>query len=132
MGNLGLFETINTRVGEIAVEVAATPVAWNVRVFSLIWQLSETVILPIAGLILTFVAIYELIQLIIENDNLIQFYNYVLHHLSDISALTAGSHFFQFGYGFSRTLLKSRLLFRPFFIAEKKGYGAYTSLHSPF
>jgi hypothetical protein len=57
MGNLtGLFDTVNSRVGEIAVQVGTTPAAWNAGVFSLIRQLSETVILPIAGLILTFVA----------------------------------------------------------------------------
>ena len=71
MGNLtGLFDTVNTRVGEIAVQVGTTPAAWNAGVFSLIRQLSETVILPIAGLILTFVATYELSQLIIEKNNL--------------------------------------------------------------
>lgn len=71
MGNLtGLFDTVNTRVGEIAVQVGTTPAAWNAGVFSLIRQLSETVILPIAGLILTFVATYELLQLIIEKNNL--------------------------------------------------------------
>ena len=71
MGNLtGLFDTVNTRVGEIAVQVGTTPAAWNAGVFSLIRQLSETVILPIAGLIITFVATYELIQLIIEKNNL--------------------------------------------------------------
>ena len=71
MGNLaGLFDTVNSRVGEIAVQVGTTPAAWNAGVFSLIRQLSETVILPIAGLILTFVATYELIQLIVEKNNL--------------------------------------------------------------
>ena len=71
MGNLtGLFDTVNSRIGEIAVQVGTTPAAWNAGVFSLIRQLSETVILPIAGLILTFVATYELIQLIIEKNNL--------------------------------------------------------------
>ncbi|WP_312942551.1 VirB6/TrbL-like conjugal transfer protein, CD1112 family [Oscillibacter sp.] len=71
MGNLdGLFDTVNTRVGEIAVQVGTTPAAWNAGVFSLIRQLSETVILPIAGLILTFVATYELIQMIIDRNNL--------------------------------------------------------------
>ena len=74
MGNLtGLFDTVNSRVGEIAVQVGTTPAAWNAGVFSLIRQLSETVILPIAGLILTFVATYELIQLIIEKNNLHDF-----------------------------------------------------------
>lgn len=67
MGNLeGLFDTVNTRVGEISVQVGTTPAAWNAGVFSLIRQLSETVILPIAGLILTFVATYELIQMILR------------------------------------------------------------------
>ena len=71
MGNLTeLFDTVNTRVGEIAVQVGTTPAAWNAGVFSLIRQLSETVILPIAGLVLTFVATYELIQLLIEKNNL--------------------------------------------------------------
>ena len=71
MGNLtGLFDTVNTRVGEIAVQVGTTPAAWNAGVFSLIRQPSETVILPIAGLVLTFVATYELIQLLIEKNNL--------------------------------------------------------------
>ena len=71
MGNLtGLFDTVNTRVGEIAVQVGTTPAAWNAGVFSLIRQISETVILPIAGLILTFVATYELIQMLIDRNNL--------------------------------------------------------------
>ncbi|MBQ7895081.1 MAG: hypothetical protein IJ364_00815 [Oscillospiraceae bacterium] len=71
LGNLdGLFDNVNTRVGEIATQVGTTPTNWNAGVFSLIQQLSETVILPIAGLILAFVATYELIQLIIEKNNL--------------------------------------------------------------
>ena len=71
MDNLsGLFDTVNARVGEIAVQVGTTPAAWNAGVFSLIRRLSETVILPIAGLILTFVATYELIQLLVERNNL--------------------------------------------------------------
>lgn len=71
MGNLtGLFDTVNTRVGEIAVQVGTTPAAWNAGVFSLIRQISEMVILPIAGMILTFVATYELIQMLIDRNNL--------------------------------------------------------------
>ena len=74
MGNLeGPFDTVNTRVGEISVQVGTTPAAWNAGVFSLIRQLSETVILPIAGLILTFVATYELIQMILEKNNMHEF-----------------------------------------------------------
>ena len=74
MGNLsGMFDSVNSRVGEIAVEVGTTPAAWNAGVFSLIRQLSETVILPIAGLILAFVATYELIQMILEKNNMHEF-----------------------------------------------------------
>ena len=70
-GNLsGMFETVNTKVGEIAGEVGQTPSGWNGGVFSMIQTLSETVILPIAGIILTFVMCYELIQIIIEKNNL--------------------------------------------------------------
>lgn len=71
MGNLGgLFDGVNSQVGEVAAQVGMTPAAWNAGVFSLIRQLSETVILPIAGMILTFVATYELIQMLIERNNL--------------------------------------------------------------
>ncbi len=71
MGNLGgLFDGVNTQVGEVAAQVGMTPAAWNAGVFSLIRQLSETVILPIAGMVLTFVATYELIQMLIERNNL--------------------------------------------------------------
>ena len=74
MDNLeGPFDTVNTRVVEISVQVGTTPAAWNAGVFSLIRQLSETVILPIAGLILTFVATYELIQMILEKNNMHEF-----------------------------------------------------------
>ena len=71
LGNLeGLFDTVNAKVGEISVQVGTAPADWNAGVFSLIRQLSETVILPIAGLILTFVATYELIQMLIDRNNL--------------------------------------------------------------
>lgn len=71
MGSLsGLFDGVNSRVGEIAAQVGTSPAAWNAGVFSLIRQLSETVVLPIAGLVLTFVACYELIQLIVDRNNL--------------------------------------------------------------
>ena len=71
LGNLGgLFDNVNNQIGEIATQVGTTPAAWNAGVFSLIRQLSETVVLPIAGLILTFVATWELIQLIVDKNNL--------------------------------------------------------------
>ena len=71
MGNLeGLFTNLNNRVGEIAVEVGTSPATWNAGVSSLIRQLSETVVLPIAGIVLTFVMCYELIQMLIDRNNL--------------------------------------------------------------
>ena len=71
MGNLsGLFDNVNTSVGDVAAQVGTTPAAWNAGVFSLIRQLSETVILPIAGMVLTFVATYELIQMLLEKNNM--------------------------------------------------------------
>ncbi|MDE7267262.1 MAG: hypothetical protein K2N89_07350 [Lachnospiraceae bacterium] len=66
----GMFDTVNTKVGEIAGQVGQTPSGWNGGVFSMIRSLSETVILPIAGIILTFVMCYELIQIVIEKNNL--------------------------------------------------------------
>ncbi len=71
LGNLsGMFDTVNTKVGEIAGEVGKTPQGWNSGVFSMIRNLSETVIVPIAGVILTFVMCYELIQLVTEKNNM--------------------------------------------------------------
>ena len=71
IGNLsGLFDNVNNQVGEIATQVGTSPAAWNAGVFSLIRQLSETVVLPIAGMVLTFVMCYELIQMIVDRNNL--------------------------------------------------------------
>lgn len=71
MSNLGgLFDSVNSRVGEIATTVGTPPASWNPGVFSMIRSLSETVVLPIAGLILTFIATYELISLIVDKNNL--------------------------------------------------------------
>ena len=71
IGNLsGMFNTVNTKVGEIAGEVGQTPLLWNSGVYSMIRNISETVIVPIAGVILTFVMCYELIQLVTEKNNM--------------------------------------------------------------
>ena len=69
----GMFDTVNTKVGEIAGEVGMTPSAWNGGIFSMVRNLSETVIVPIAGVILTFVMCYELIQMIVEKNSLHDF-----------------------------------------------------------
>ena len=71
MDNLtGLFDTVNTRVGEIAGQVGSTPQAWNGGIYNMIRSLSDNVILPIAGVILAFVMTLELIQLITDKNNL--------------------------------------------------------------
>lgn len=62
----GLFDSVNTEVGNIATEVGTTPAGWNAGIFNMIRSLSENVIVPIAGVIITFVMCYELIQLVIE------------------------------------------------------------------
>ena len=69
----GMFDTLNTKVGEIAGEVGMTPSAWNSGIFNMVRSLSETVIVPIASIVLTFVMCYELIQLIVEKNNLHDF-----------------------------------------------------------
>lgn len=78
MDNLsGLFDSVNDQVGEIAGDVGASPASFSPEVFSLIRNISESVIIPIAGLILTFIACYELIQLIIEHNNLANFETWI-------------------------------------------------------
>ena len=70
-GNLStMFGDVNEKVGTIAAEVGKTPQGWNAGIFNMIRSLSENVIVPIAGVIITFVMCYELIQLVIEKNNL--------------------------------------------------------------
>lgn len=66
----GLFDNINQEIGEITTQVGMTPQGWNSGVYSLIHNLSESVIVPIAGLILAFVMTLELIQLIMDKNNM--------------------------------------------------------------
>ena len=66
----GMFDEVNTKVGEIASQVGQTPAGWNADIFSLIRTLSDTVVIPVAGMILTFVLCYELITMIIEKNNM--------------------------------------------------------------
>ena len=66
----GLFDTVNGKVGEIVADVGATPQGWNSGIFNMLRNLSETVIVPIAGAILALIMCYELIQLIAERNNM--------------------------------------------------------------
>lgn len=71
MDNLtGLFDNVNAKVGEISTQVGSTPQAWNGNIFNMIKNLSDNVILPIAGVILTIVMTLELIQMLSDRNNL--------------------------------------------------------------
>jgi len=71
MDNLsGIFDSVNDRVGEIAGQVGTTPAAWNGSIYGIIHSLSESVMLPIAGVILAFVMTLELIKLVTEKNNM--------------------------------------------------------------
>ena len=80
MGNLdGMFDQINNEVGEVAANVGMTPAAWNAGVFSMIRNLSDNVVVPIAGMVLTFVMCYELISMIIDRNNLHDFETFAIY-----------------------------------------------------
>lgn len=79
MDNLtGLFATVNDQVGSIATDMAMTPASFSPGIFSLVRNISETVILPIAGILLTFICCYELIQMIIEHNQMANFETFTL------------------------------------------------------
>ncbi len=65
-----VFDSVNERVGEIAGQVGMTPAAWNGGIYNMIRSLSQSVMLPIAGVILAFVMTLELIKLITEKNNM--------------------------------------------------------------
>ena len=66
----GMFDNVNSKVAEIAGQVGATPQGWNGGIYNMIRNLSDNVILPIAGVILAFVMTLELIQLITDKNNM--------------------------------------------------------------
>jgi len=76
---VGLYDTINAEVNNIAGNVGQTPGEFNPGVFTMIQTLSETAIIPVAGMILTFVLCYELIQMIIEKNNMVEFDTFNLY-----------------------------------------------------
>ena len=70
-GNLStMFGDVNDKVATIATEVGKTPQGWNGNIFSMVQTLSENVIVPIAGLVITYVLCYELISMITEKNNM--------------------------------------------------------------
>lgn len=66
----GMFDSVNEKVGDISAQVGTTPSSWNSAVFNMIHNLSQSVIMPIAGVILAFVATLELIQLISDKNSM--------------------------------------------------------------
>ena len=73
----GMFDSVNQQVSDVAAQVGTSPVNFSPGVFAMIRNVSESVIIPIAGLILTFIACYELIQLIIDHNNLANFETWI-------------------------------------------------------
>ena len=65
-----MFTDVNDKTASIAGEVGQTPQGWNAGIFNMIQNLSQTVIIPIAGMIITFVLCYELISMITERNNM--------------------------------------------------------------
>lgn len=70
MSNLsGMFDGVNEKIGGIAAQVGTTPQAWNASIFNMVQSLSENVVLPVAGVILTFVMTLELVQILVDKNN---------------------------------------------------------------
>ncbi len=68
-----LFVQLNNNVAGVSVEVSQTPSSWNGGIFSIVQTLSETVIVPIAAVIITYVLCYELISMLIDRNNMHDF-----------------------------------------------------------
>ena len=66
----GMFDNVNEQVSNITAQVGATPQAWNGTIYGMIRNLSDAVIVPIAGVILAFVMTLELIQMVTEKNNM--------------------------------------------------------------
>ena len=79
MWNLtSLFDSVNEQVQSVAGQVGTSPANFSPSIFAMIRNISETVILPIAGVILTFIACYELIQLVTDHNNLAQLDTWII------------------------------------------------------
>ncbi len=73
----GMFDSVNQQVGDVATQVGTSPASFSPGVFSMIQTVSESVIVPIAGIFLTIIACYELIQMIIDHNNLANFETWI-------------------------------------------------------
>ncbi len=68
-----IFTSVNEQVSNISTQVGQTPQGWNSGVFNMIQNLSQNIVVPIAGIVVTFVLVYELIQMILEKNNMHEF-----------------------------------------------------------
>lgn len=66
----GIFDSVNEHTASAGLELSKTPQGWNGNIFSMIQNISDTVILPVAGMILTFIMCYEIISLITDKNNM--------------------------------------------------------------
>ncbi len=85
----GMFDTTNSRISEVSAQIGSTPQSWNANVFNMVKGLSDTVIIPLAGLILAVVMTLELIHLVTERNNMAEidtwiFFKWVLKTAASI------------------------------------------------
>ena len=105
-----MFTEANREINEIATTVGQTPAGWNAGIFSLIQTLSETVVIPIAGVILTFILCYELIHMIIERNNMHDFdtfmlFKWIFKTFCAVFILTNTFNIVMFVFGLAQTVV---------------------------
>ena len=105
-----MFVEANREINEIAGQVGQTPAGWNAGIFALIQNLSETVIIPIAGVILTFILCYELIHMIIERNNMHDFdtfiiFKWIFKSFCAVLILTNTFNIVMFVFGLAQTVV---------------------------
>ena len=93
-----MFLDINSQVGNIAADVGETPMRWNGEVFNFIKSINDSVIIPIAGLIITAVLCIELINMVMQKNNMhdtdtFEFFKYIIKMWI---AVWLASHAFEF------------------------------------
>lgn len=78
-----MFIDINDKVGSVATDIGKTPMGWNSEVFNFIKSINDSVIIPIAGLIITAVLCIELINMVMQKNNMhdtdtFEFFKYMI------------------------------------------------------
>jgi len=107
-----MFTEANREINAIAEQVGQTPAGWNAGIFSLIQTLSETVVIPIAGMILTFILCYELIHMIIERNNMHDFetfliFKWIFKSFCAVFILTNTFNIVMFVFGLAQSVVNS-------------------------